>query len=112
MQQLDGIDIDVETKCITHPQWSELTWPCSAHNRLAVLTGSTSKRFMSPKQIKPPEAFHPMRSSVGHRTTVFLFFLDDGAVVLLNGWKDVGEKEVVSIDLLQPNKAKWDIILL
>lgn len=97
VQQLDGIDIDVETKRITHPRRSELTWPCSAHNRSAVLRGSASKRLMIPKQIKTPEAsiqWDPVW------VTGPLCFCFSGrmawAVVLLKGWEDGGEKEVLS----------------
>lgn len=98
VQQLDGFDIDVETKPITHPQWSELTWPRSAHNRFSALRGSSGKWLTIPKQIKPPRDFSPVRSNVDYRTPVSLFSWDHG-VVLHCYW--MGET-VESEDKLHP----------
>lgn len=95
VQQLDGIDIDVETKRITHPHRSELTCPCSAHNKSAVLRGSVSKRLMIPKQIKTPEASIQWDPVWVTGPQCFCFSGRMAwAVVLMNGWEDGGEKEV------------------
>ena len=91
VQQLDGTDTDGETKPITRPQWSELTRPCSAHNRLAMLRGSSGKRLVIQKQIKKPvgpPSSEIQRGALDHCESVLFGIMVQFASVgkLAQGW--------------------------